>query len=510
MNLEIQCLSGLPRSGWVAIMRGGSASISVFLGAAVDYTDESVVEGAWNGDFHEMQFDRADLFSGSGLICRDADVLFCTASHNFDRLVSTRRGNELWMSNSLVLLMSVCGASLAPRYLGYDDDLRSFIRGLSKRARTLPLANGDELRLHYVSTIRVTADLELTETIRPSTPEFQGFEDYWAYLCSEFGRMARNASDRDRRSPASPLGTVSSGYDSPATAVIAKRCGADSAVTFASGRDEFGVDSDSGERIGQILGLNVTTFDRLSYLARHDYPEAEFLATGAGGGDVVISAFEDAFRDKCVFTGFLGDTLWSRVHPDPSLGKDFAYMYPGGGSLTEFRVRVGFVHVPVPLMTLRSHDSVARISESTELDPWSTGIRGYDRPIPRRIVESEGVPRELFGQAKNAVNQPFFQAMHAGSMLSSSSMHDLREFWARGADGSLDPAGPIARLYNRSLIETGIADRIRDRGRKTRFARRIEPFFARMRRRSTSGACFHWGLSRSILRIPNDALHAIR
>jgi hypothetical protein len=36
--------------------------------------------------------------------------------------------------------------------------------------------------------------------------------------------------------------------------------------------------------------------------------------------------------------------------------------------------------------------------------PWSVG-GSYDRPIPRRIVESAGIPRRLVGQRKRAVLQ---------------------------------------------------------------------------------------------------------
>ena len=42
------------------------------------------------------------------------------------------------------------------------------------------------------------------------------------------------------------------------------------------------------------------------------------------------------------------------------------------------------------------------MAASPEMAPWRLG-NGYDRPIPRRILESAGVPRALFGARKKAV-----------------------------------------------------------------------------------------------------------
>ena len=294
---------------------------------------------------------------------------------------------------------------------------------------------------------------------------------------------------------------MSSGYDSPATAVLAKWCGATSAVTFVSGRANFGPQSDSGSTIARHLDLAVETFDRLMYRDRADFPEAEFLATGAGGEDVVMCAFEEAFRNSCVLTGFLGDTLWERKHPSPWLSKDMQFKYPGGGSLSEFRLRVGFVHLPVPLMTLRSHESIYAISNSDEMKQWSTGQEGYDRPIARRIVETAGVRRELFGQKKNAVTQPFYRAIGDGGMLSPTSRRDLRLFWETGGEGLVSFRSIWLRVINRWLVETGVADRVRDRIRRTRWAPRFEPAFAALRRATADGAIFQWGVARSISRL---------
>ena len=75
---------------------------------------------------------------------------------------------------------------------------------------------------------------------------------------------------------------------------------------------------------------------------------------------------------------------------------------PSGTGLTEFRLRVGFVHVPVPYLGCTNHKSIHQISTSTEMQPWSVGTR-YDKPIPRRLIEEAGVSRGMFGTRKKAV-----------------------------------------------------------------------------------------------------------
>jgi hypothetical protein len=73
----------------------------------------------------------------------------------------------------------------------------------------------------------------------------------------------------------------------------------------------------------------------------------------------------------------------------------------GCHGLSEIRLNAGFIQLPVPFIGARSRADIVGITESKEMDPWKVGT-DYDRPIPRRIAEQAGVPRELFGQQKMA------------------------------------------------------------------------------------------------------------
>ena len=70
-----------------------------------------------------------------------------------------------------------------------------------------------------------------------------------------------------------------------------------------------------------------------------------------------------------------------------------------GIGLGEFRLRTGFMHVPVPGLAFNRAATVRAIGESAAMRPWRLDT-AYDRPIPRRLTEESGVPRTVFGVEK--------------------------------------------------------------------------------------------------------------
>jgi len=167
---------------------------------------------------------------------------------------------------------------------------------------------------------------------------------------------------------------------------------------------------DSGKIVADQLGLNVKEFTHIAgshldtlafrYGGRFEDDAEEFLATVGHGDDFTFKVFESELSGKVFFSGALGDSVWDRD----------ATIFPGipirtlyGKSLNEFRLRVGFSHIPVPTIGAMFPRSILRITKSSEMQPYSVG-GVYDRPIPRRIVEDAGVKRETFGNAKMATS----------------------------------------------------------------------------------------------------------
>ncbi len=111
-------------------------------------------------------------------------------------------------------------------------------------------------------------------------------------------------------------------------------------------------------------------------------------------------AFEDDLPAKMLVTGTWGDSIWGLGSDVPS-GLPVRVLF--GKSLTEFRLRVGFAHLPLPFIGGRFAESAKGLSRQPEMRRYSVG-GDYDRPIPRRIVEEAGVPRGAFAQRKLATS----------------------------------------------------------------------------------------------------------
>ena len=228
-----------------------------------------------------------------------------------------------------------------------------------------------------------------------------------------------------------PHVSLSSGYDSTAVAVIAAENGCRRVLTFSEGRltRKSGKDtSDSGEANAQRLGMEAAAFDRLAYLKRDDLPEAEFLATGASGEDVIMSAYESSLGRGMLLTGSQGNGIW-RV--GGSTRTDLRRSGLDGASLHEYRLRADFAFVPLPTFGLTQRPSVMAISASEEMKPWSVGGR-YDQPISRRIGEEAGLPRGSFAARKHAAAALIHD--EGEKVLSPTTRRAIREFAAASGE----------------------------------------------------------------------------
>ena len=140
--------------------------------------------------------------------------------------------------------------------------------------------------------------------------------------------------------------------------------------------------------------MTIELFDRLAYLDRDDFPEAEFLATGMSGEDVVVTAMEPAVRRRILLTGAEGSgsrvghvarrciAATSRRAPLPSSGCAPTSSTCRCSSLARRR---------------NSASSTSRIPP--EMRPWTMPGR-YDKPIQRRLAGEGGVARGTFATVK--------------------------------------------------------------------------------------------------------------
>lgn len=430
LELEAHLNPTLPRLAWCAKVVRGRRTVVVEHGAWVETGPQFFAEGAWNRPFDDPCLPAAEIVLGSGGTIVGDRASFTPTTHTMERLYSIERADAWLVSNSLPFLLEATQSRLDVRDWSYERRLMTFLRGYRRAATTLELEAGAVVKIHYHDTVSIGPDLRQTTTATPQPPHFASYAEYVDYLLRTLAVLQRNASAAARKVAYAPLTTISSGYDSPACAVLAKAVGCRRAVTFTEARKHFNERppqalDDSGEHIARILGLDVTKHSRRAYLAADDYPEALFIATGGGGDDVVLSALRAALERTMLFTGMLGDTLWGTSGTqDPALSEQYRFKFPAGGSLQEFRLHTGFVHVPVPLLTFTRHADLQRISQSAEMRPWRIG-GDYDRPIPRRLVEEAGVPRHAYAHEKRAISQPFWLQRSNPGCMSARSLRDL-------------------------------------------------------------------------------------
>jgi hypothetical protein len=391
MDFAFKEIAALPKLAWVVRVQRGAVRVLVEHGSWVEVRERFFCEGAWDGDFAAQNIESSILMGSGGKIIKEGLLLACP-SHTLDRIYLYRQPDSLLASNSLPFILSKAGDDLDMRFLFYGAMLESIIDGIDRYERVLPTRNGNGVHLRYYCNLLIDSDLRVLEKAKPPIRDFVGFEDYTSFLEDQIRRIRDNANHAERKVSYAPVATMSSGYDSPACAALARRIGCQTALTFATAREAG--EEDSGRLIGERLGLRVKTFDRLAYRQKPNFPEAECFA-----GPTEFSCFDEELVRSMLFVGFYGDSVWDRnCH---SVGRSIVRSGAGGGDLTELRLRAGFIMMAVASIGCTSHPSIHRISNSVEMQPWTLG-NGYDRPIPRRLVEECGIGRSLFGMKKRA------------------------------------------------------------------------------------------------------------
>ena len=428
MIFEFYPRADLPRLAWFLRMRSGTGVVRVEHGPWVETNEKFFCEGAWDdASFMEAAFAEATAFVGSGGRIRGDALVLAAATNTIEPLKVMRVGDEVLASNSLAFLLERAGEQLDAAYKRYEWDICSIINGLDKYRAWFPTKAGQRVYLYYYCNVVVDRLISISLKAKTDVGSLHSFSDYRSLLSRAVRNICANAQDSTRRVRYKPITTISSGYDSPAAAVLAKENGCTEALTFLAPRPHFGAD-DRGTEIAARLGMEVREFDRLSYMGRADLPEAEFIACGYGGDDVIFAAFEPLLARHLLFTGFHGDKMWERTNPKVS--RNIVRGDPSGGSMQEFRLRVGFLHLAIPFIGCVRHPDVHAISNSDEMKPWRTDVAEYDRPIPRRIVETASVPRSSFGQAKRAAAVTFPPMVEDGDIRELMSPSTIADYYA--------------------------------------------------------------------------------
>ncbi|WP_141437049.1 hypothetical protein [Blastococcus aggregatus] len=392
-TLTVTRLEHLPRLAWLVQLDQGSDTVSATVGPWVDARPDAVFEGTWAGDVSSDFSDSFSLF-GSGVLLRGDELVVAAPCHTMEAVYSVRHDGKLAFSNSIAFLLEAVGVELDMNYLGYEADALSIRGGLDSYHREWPLADGARLGVHFYCNVVVNAAGELREERKPVPPRVGSWQEYRGFLGDQMAAVHANATHAGRVHTYPPIVFSSNGYDSSACAALGKEIGCNEAVVFESKRASR---SDSGRDV--VTALGYTEIHEKHELDYRDTDTADlFVANGELGTSMYFAAAELELTGKMLLSGAYGDRAWDRTAKVNDQVR--RYVPLPDTSRKEFRLAAGYLMVaPAYLSTMHLADVVA-ISNSPEMAPW-TLHNDYDRPIPRRVVEEAGVPRELFGQHKD-------------------------------------------------------------------------------------------------------------
>lgn len=409
--LRYREVAGLPRLAWIASVASYGGDAVVYHGSDVERTREWMVEGVWDDEFRLGGFHRSPHFFGSGIRVEQGQLHFVPSSALVNRLIYCRYRDRIVVSNSLALLLAFTGATLDPAH-NYRAETYAIRHGAGRYRREFTVAHS-EIRSFcqvYDESLVLTPGEVTFQTLRHA-PRIPSFEHYRSLVREALRRLRANYASPERRLPMTAFATISSGYDSAASAALVAELGI--ATCFTTPRSNSHIPwwlsrragIDDGKPIADLLQLRTVYVDPRRSPVNED--ELYFLAPGCAPTMTVLQPLardlERRGSPAVLFTGFQGDEVWDlnpwdRAYQEAGLvrGDTTALM------LSEIRLKAGFVNVAVPSLFARSVQDIAAISASPEMAPWRLGT-GYDRPIPRRILETAGVPRALFGLRKKAV-----------------------------------------------------------------------------------------------------------
>ena len=436
----VSSIQQLPRQAW--LLRLDSNGISGAAGTGVMRGADWLYEGGFACTDHPRSLSTSGVYLGSGAAWDGQTLSLIAPSHTLDAVYILQARGVTYASNSLPFVMTASGKRNLP-IVKMKSAIGSVRNGV--RAYVREIYSTTELRLfRYLNAIvRCSPGSDPIEIPQMADlSRIHSFETYRDYLISMIQDVSRNYGSRGITV------YLSSGYDSTACAALAKASGLEcTAISVDQARTR---QPDEGTAVAQALGIPIVTLKRpdrrfvidqrdrvLDCLTDSDFERLSDFYIGTHVEDECLSAPAELLAGRTILTGYHGDRVWDPLYAS---GDNLCRKGSSGACMGEFRLRVGFVHIPVPMLAFGAHATLQRIGRSREMRPWrkvrNTRIKflqipvnpiaikshpmvaaighfskkvadwrthsGYDRPIARRIAEEMGVPREAFGQRKLA------------------------------------------------------------------------------------------------------------
>jgi hypothetical protein len=407
----------IPQLSWICDIVGDNYNFTV--GSAVEISERFIFEGTWDGDFNSGKIRESEFAFGSGAVIDRNRITFIPPKHTLEGLyiLVDKKRKRTGVSNSLCFLTKMMNVGLNGDFFKkLSQALNNAINVASERGidtYTQRVVETKEYILYRMLFYNFSVNSLGTIKLQLILPRlyFNSFNSYTEFLKEKIKKIVENSTSPYRKITYHPISTLTKGYDSPTVSLLAKGSGCNEALTLDV--VIMGID-DSGTEIGKVIGFNVYSYKhimaqysdndsmvenlRVEFENELQHIASEFIATGGVGDDVAFYPFQDKLRKRLFLTGSLGDSVWNK---QTKLRPGIPSAVPFMKSITEYRLRVGFLFFPVPYLGGRFPAAIVRISNSDELRRYSNGS-DYDRPICRRIIEEAGIPGDWFGVRKNA------------------------------------------------------------------------------------------------------------
>lgn len=432
MRIEYKKMDNLPPMSWVAEVSDGATK--VICGCKVEIKEEFFVEGAWGGRFRDGDFDMAEWSCCTGGRIRGNKIIFSTPTGMHAGLYLVKEDRKVTVSNSLPFIMAYKGFEYDPGYINYESffnhNVLQGIHHYKPSVHALKVIEGkkvpnDSIKMVLFRNITVYENGRTLVEVKADTKGFDSFDEYYNRLVSTMKALTKNAQDSHRTVKYKVTSYISSGYDAATCAAVAKEAGAEKVMTF-SAKGKYA--EDSGVCAAKYLGYEkIIEQEADAYRWREDFPETQSMAGGDIGAEISFCSFEEDCVDHLVYSGENGDFVWSRDKIYQTVNDDMHIVWKNSEiGLWEAHIHQGYIPVPMTNFGIRHWTDLYRISNSDEMKPWSLGTE-YDRPIPRRILEHKGLPRESFGMKKYGAG--FFYAYDWKSrILSRMSPKSAKDF----------------------------------------------------------------------------------
>jgi hypothetical protein len=423
MRFEFQEERSWPPLAWHAQIEPTASTVLVTHGARVETHDNWFCEGVWDGRFDEGAFVQSENFFGSAGKIEDGTLRFVASCAPLDRLHYATVGGSWHVSNSLPCLLAQMQADIDPTYQKFGEETLSIAQGIDGYNQTLETSQGTvSMSICRDLVWKINILIKVDKCFPPR--RFPTFKDYESFLLVSLANIASNMRSGTRKNPyLNFVSGISSGYDSPTVCALVRKAGLREAFTFTKARG--GLQEDDGTAVGERLGLRVYKIDRYLWKKKKS-PEIPFMAAfGSFHGGLELAGVEDFLRNRVFLTGTIGDGVWA---VDSSVERVSRYKRTDnhGLEMSEFRLRVGYIHLPVPCIGYSGLEDVIRLSQSEEMKPWdhsNTPYENYSRPICRRILEEAGVPRTAFAFEKRVATHDEIE-----TNITAASLRSMYQF----------------------------------------------------------------------------------